>query len=41
LEPCERKAEVVIRDIPHATDPSRSILQVFSRAKIEPERSSE
>lgn len=41
LEPGERKAEVVIRDIPHATDPSRSILQVFSRAKIEPERSSE
>lgn len=41
LEPGERKAEVVIREIPHATDPTRSILQVFRRAKIEPERGPE
>ena len=40
LPPGEHKSEVVIREIPHATDPTRSLLQVFPRPKITPESSS-
>ncbi|HYM12367.1 MAG TPA: DUF4238 domain-containing protein [Bryobacterales bacterium] len=41
LPPGEQKSEVVIREIPHATDPTRSLLHVFARPKIAPERSSQ
>jgi hypothetical protein len=38
LKPGQHKSEVVVREIPHATDPDRTLLQVFTRAKIEAER---
>ncbi len=41
LKAGHQRAEVVVREIPHATDPTRSLLQVFTRPKITPESPSE
>lgn len=41
LDPGERHAEVVAREISQATDPTRSVLQIFPRAKIAPDRTSD
>ncbi len=41
LKPGEHKSEVVVREIRHATDPDRALLQVFTRSKIEAERREE
>jgi hypothetical protein len=40
LPPGEHKSEVIVREIPHTTDPTRALLQVFPRPKIVPESSS-
>jgi hypothetical protein len=40
LPPGEHKSEVIVREIPHAIDPTRALLQVFPRPKIVPESSS-
>ncbi len=41
LEPGVRRTEVIVRETPHPSDSTRSLLQVYTRPRIEPEPPSE